>query len=237
MFRKENTTKILLGFFILFFAVVLLDQTTKWHAEKKYLTYSDPVKLEQYRASSLRVMTLGHSPLFVEEKSAVHVLANSGVNPAADSINLKESSNWLDFNITYLRNEGAVWGIFSDLPDFYRLTLFYSVTLIAVIGVLVLFRKATPDQIIYRTALSLILAGAIGNFIDRLLLKYVIDWIHFQWNIFGWSYSFPVFNVADISIDVGIGLMLLDSFLVEKRIRKAAVKDATPAEPVPATAL
>ncbi len=233
MFRKENTTNILIGFFILFFAVVLLDQTTKWHAEKKYLTYSNPVKLEQYRASSLRVMTLGHSPLYVEEKSSLQMVGK----PAADSAQLKESSNWLDFNITYLRNEGAVWGIFSDLPDFYRLTLFYCVTVIAVTGVLVLFKKAKPEQVIYRAALSLILAGAIGNFIDRLLLKYVIDWIHFQWSIFGWTYSFPVFNVADISIDVGIGLMLLDSILVENRGRKIAAQNATPTEPSPVNAI
>jgi signal peptidase II len=59
-----------------------------------------------------------------------------------------------------------------------------------------------------------------------VLLKYVIDWLHFHWKIFGWEYSFPVFNWADVAINVGIGLMILDSILHEVALRKRVRAEA-----------
>lgn len=204
---RSFSVSLILGYVLLFLGIVGLDQTSKWHSESLYLKSSSATSLSDYRSSAKRVMTWGVSPAVVEEKSLEAT---------------QVSANWLDFNITYLRNEGAVWGIFADLPDVFRLSLFYSVTLIAVAGVLYFFRQGHPGNRMYHTALVLILGGAIGNFIDRLLLQYVIDWIHFHWKIFGWEYSFPVFNVADIAIDVGIVLMLLDSLLSDAAVRKSA---------------
>ena len=66
----------------------------------------------------------------------------------------------------------------------------------------------------------MILSGAIGNFIDRLRVGYVIDWIDVRWNIAGWSYSFPNFNVADSCISVGVFMLLLDALLLEMLRRK-----------------
>jgi signal peptidase II len=202
---KKPFNFVLVGYLLLFLAMLGLDQTTKWHAEKSYLAYSDPQNSEIYRATHLLVAGFGTTPGEVDAANGA---------PASEPAPMV-SKNWLEFNFTYLRNHGAVWGIFSDLPDFWRLGLFYSVTVIAVGGVLFLFRRTPPSNTLYRTALVFILAGALGNFIDRLLLTYVIDFLHFQWRIFGWEYSFPVFNVADISIDVGIGLMILDMILLE----------------------
>jgi signal peptidase II len=101
---------------------------------------------------------------------------------------------------------------------------------VAVVIVARMFRQSPVSKVLFRTALTMILAGAIGNFCDRLMLKYVIDWLHFHWTIFGWEYSFPVFNVADISIDVGIGLILIDSWresVLQKRLDAMQKKTVT----------
>jgi signal peptidase II len=199
----------LVGYVLLFLAMLGIDQTTKWHAEKAYMAYHDVNDSEVYQATHLLVGSLGTSPGDVEA-----ALGKPGEPPTV-------SANWVEFNLTYLRNHGAVWGIFSDLPDFWRLGLFYSVTVVAVAGVLYLFRNTPPENRLYRTALVFILAGALGNFIDRLVLTYVIDMLHFQWRVLGWEYSFPVFNMADVSIDVGIGLMILDMVFEAFRARAA----------------
>lgn len=87
--------------------------------------------------------------------------------------------------------------------------------------IIYLFKSSHPGQRMARTALVLVLSGAAGNFIDRLLLKYVIDWLHFHWKIFGWEYSFPVFNWADVAINLGIAFMLLDMLLQEIALRRS----------------
>jgi lipoprotein signal peptidase len=203
----------LIGYLLLFLGVVAVDQSSKWHSEKAYLEHSDSQETNRYRASHDLVWSAGVSPMRREE------LQMKG----QDATTLPaETPHWVDFNTTYLRNEGAVWGIFSNLPDTFRLGLFYSVTVIAVFGALWLFRGTPISNKIYRTALVFILAGAIGNFIDRLMLTYVIDWIHFHWKIFGWEYSFPVFNVADISINIGLGLVIVDLIRSEILARRVA---------------
>ena len=205
----------LAGYLLLFLGVWGVDQSSKWHSEMSYLAHWDPSVSEIYRADHDLMWSAGVSPYRREEASV------KGVSPLPEV-----TSNWIDFNTTYLRNHGAVWGIFSGMEDHYRLTLFYTVTVIAVFGALWLFRSTPPSNKIYRTALVFILAGALGNFTDRVMLTYVIDWVHFHWKIWGWEYSFPVFNVADISIDIGLGLVIVDLIRTEIGLRRAKRTEA-----------
>jgi signal peptidase II len=198
------------GYILIFIGVYTLDQASKLQTQKNFMAYSDPQNSQIYENTSHYVFGLGNSPTKIRKNKISEFKAEQLNSVQQNEVGTK---NWLDFELTYVRNHGAVWGIFSTLSENIRLSLFYSVTFFAVIAVFFMFWKSTPEQRIYRTALAFILAGAIGNFTDRFLLKYVIDWIHFQWSIFGWEYSFPVFNVADISIDVGIGLMIVDALL------------------------
>jgi lipoprotein signal peptidase len=215
-----------LGYLFIFLGMYALDQSTKLHTQKNYMAYSDPADSQVYENTSRFVWGYGNSPTKIrselrkinEAKLHSDGLGNLSSKEVAEisaptEVDKTVSKNWVDFELTYVRNHGAVWGIFSNLSERVRLTMFYTVTFLAVFGVAFMFVKSTPEQRIYRSALAFILAGAIGNFTDRVMLKYVIDWIHFQWSLFGWDYSFPVFNVADISIDIGIGLMLLDAIL------------------------
>lgn len=210
----RNNRALMLGYILLFLATVGLDQTTKIHAQRQYMTWSHETDLRSYRGDSHRVTTFGISPSFATEKGLPR-----------DKI----SANWMDFHLTYVRNPGAAWGSFANAPEKIRLWLFYAVTVFVSGMIIYLFRSAHPGQRLARTALTFVLAGAAGNFIDRLLLKYVIDWLHFHWRIFGWEYSFPVFNWADVAINVGIGLMLLDMLIQEIALRKS-MKSAPPVQ-------
>lgn len=109
------------------------------------------------------------------------------------------------FYLTYVENRGAAFGILQE-----KQILFSIITVVVIILLLSLLRKS-PRLSFSRASLpywcyTLILGGSIGNFIDRLRLGYVVDFMDFR---FG-SYGFPVFNVADMCIVVGtVGFLLL----------------------------
>ena len=75
--------------------------------------------------------------------------------------------------------------------------------------------RAHPGQKLFSLAISLILGGAIGNVIDRLLHGYVVDFLDFYWG----DWHFPAFNVADAGISVGAALLILDEILRVRRGR------------------
>ena len=195
----------MLGFVMLFLGLVLLDQTTKFHSEKAFMTWSDESDLRSFRSTSTHIFALGVPPGLIDSQG------RDGTAVV--------SENWLDVQLTYVRNPGAAWGSFANLPDSFRLALFYGITIFVTGFILYLLKTSHSGQRLTRTALIFILSGAVGNVIDRLLLTYVIDWIHFHWLIWGWEYSFPVFNVADVAINVGVALMLIDIVITEFELR------------------
>ena len=116
------------------------------------------------------------------------------------------------FYITSHRNRGAAFGILQDQRWF-----FIVVTIIVVVALVWYIQKikSQPDKLL-PLALSLVLAGAIGNFLDRLLMGEVVDFFKFN---FG-SYTFPIFNVADSAIVVGVALIILDTLLESRREKR-----------------
>ncbi|MHA7634573.1 signal peptidase II [Corallococcus sp. M7] len=114
------------------------------------------------------------------------------------------------WHFRYVENPGAAWGMFSSLPETARKAFFHVVSLVALGFILTLYRKTEPSQKLVRVSLALITGGALGNFVDRLIRGYVIDFIDWHWrNQPGMRW--PTFNVADAAICVGVALMLLDS--------------------------
>ena len=101
-------------------------------------------------------------------------------------------------------NKGAT-GIFKDLPEGLRVPFFAVLSAVALVVLLVVYYKSHGQKLL-QTALVLICGGAIGNLIDRLQIGYVIDFIDWHIGVHHW----PTFNVADISISVGVGLMIID---------------------------
>jgi signal peptidase II len=95
-----------------------------------------------------------------------------------------------------------------------------------------MYVRLTPDQRRVRWALALVAGGAVGNFVDRLLRGYVIDFIDWHWrNQPGMRW--PTFNVADAAICVGVALMLLDSFRPRRAAEPSAVQPPLTESPNP----
>ena len=111
--------------------------------------------------------------------------------------------------ITSHRNEGAAWGILQG-----KMIFFYVVTLV-VIGLVILWIRKLDikKEKLIVIALSLILGGALGNFIDRVMYQHVVDFI----NTYIFGYDFPIFNIADSALCIGVFLMAVDAILDIKR--------------------
>ncbi|MRR34964.1 signal peptidase II [bacterium] len=115
------------------------------------------------------------------------------------------------FSITYVRNKGAAFSFLSNFD--YRRPFFVAITLVAMVAIIVTFRKLRDDQRLAAFSLSLIFSGAVGNLIDRVRLGEVIDFLDVYWKTHHW----PAFNVADSAICVGVALLALDMIREERR--------------------
>jgi signal peptidase II len=112
------------------------------------------------------------------------------------------------WRMNYVENPGAVWGVFRQIPASFRYPFFIVITIGAVIFVLAYYRRLEEEQRLLQIALSLVMAGAIGNFIDRLVRVYVIDFVEWYW----WNrpnLRWPTFNVADSLIVIGVLMLVL----------------------------
>jgi len=125
------------------------------------------------------------------------------------------------FDITYVRNTGAAFGIFREANESFRTIFFLSMPPIAVIIILMLLRGLAENELAQILALSSIFGGAIGNYIDRLRFGYVIDYLDFH---FYDKYAWPAFNVADSAIVTGVGVLLL--VMIQQGREEAAQKKA-----------
>ena len=112
------------------------------------------------------------------------------------------------FYITYVKNDGAAWSILAGKT--------YLLILIAIVALIVLGRLLwmahVKKQRMMEFALASMLAGALGNLIDRLQFGYVRDFM--EWYPFG--YHFPIFNIADVALTLGVILLLIISLRMEK---------------------
>ena len=114
------------------------------------------------------------------------------------------------WNHVYVQNFGAAWGFLSNKDESFVRPFFLTVSILAVIIVLGIFRNVRPDQKVLIVALSLIVGGAIGNFVDRARYGYVVDFIDWYLKWGGEEHHWPTFNVADVWITIGVGLMVIE---------------------------
>ncbi|MBM7571753.1 signal peptidase II [Aquibacillus albus] len=111
------------------------------------------------------------------------------------------------FYLTSHRNTGAAWGILAG-----QMFFFYIVTTVVIIVVIYYIHKFAKDNKLMGWSLAFILGGAIGNFIDRIFRKEVVDFF----NVYIGTYDYPIFNIADSALVVGVILMLIATFVDEK---------------------
>ena len=119
------------------------------------------------------------------------------------------------FNLTYVKNPGAAFGFGSTASLEIRQVLFLWVPVLACIWLLTLIWKTRLTNFLLCLSYSLIFAGAVGNLIDRFSMGYVVDFLDFHYG----NSHFPAFNVADSSITVGAGFMIVD-MIIELRQKK-----------------
>lgn len=115
------------------------------------------------------------------------------------------------FYITSHRNQGAAWGILQG-----QMWFFYIITIGVIIGIVYYLEKQAKGNKLFSLSLALLLGGAIGNFIDRLFRKEVVDFL----NTYIFQYDFPIFNIADAALTIGVGMMIITMLLDERREKK-----------------
>ena len=121
------------------------------------------------------------------------------------------------FHITYVRNIGAAFGIFREMPELFRDLFFKSMPPIAMIIILYMLKGVPTEDRWQVFALSGIFGGAVGNYIDRLRFGYVIDFLDIHYKD-AWTY--PAFNIADSAIVCGVCLLLILMTVRERAEKK-----------------
>jgi len=120
------------------------------------------------------------------------------------------------FNLTFLRNTGAAFGMFAGHPVWWRQSFFIGIAIIALIVLFFMQRKLGRQNSWYTTSLALIAGGAIGNLIDRICYGSVVDFL----DVYIGKHHWPAFNAADSAISVGVCIFLITQFLEEKQTRQ-----------------
>lgn len=139
--------------------------------------------------------------------SAVLALDQSSKWLALEKLILHEPMPLVPFlDLTLVYNRGAAFGFLSTASGWQNL-FFIGIALVAIVVILYLLRRMGAKDRLLAAALALILGGAIGNLIDRLLYGYVVDFVDVYYGAWHW----PAFNVADSAITVGAVLIVLDA--------------------------
>ena len=120
------------------------------------------------------------------------------------------------------KNRGGAWGLLQSTSENVRRPFFLLVSVAAIAFIMTLYRRLQPRQTALRWGLPLVLGGALGNVFDRIRYGHVIDFVDVHVLYKGLEHHWPTFNVADIAICIGVGLMAIDMF-TSKRTRPSSL--------------
>ena len=149
---------------------------------------------QKYYAISLFVLLLDHLTKWA-------VRANMDLHSAIELV-----PNYL--NLSYVRNSGVAFGLLADIESVWKPYILAAIAVLAVVVILVYSSRMPLTRKLLQVALAIILGGILGNFLDRIVHGFVVDFIEFH--IYD-SFHWPNFNVADSAITIGIALLLLDT--------------------------
>jgi len=120
-------------------------------------------------------------------------------------------------DLTFVLNPGAAFSLLATLPERIRNPFFILISVTAAILIIVYHARHLSGHRLATVSLGLILGGAVGNLIDRVRFGVVVDFLDAHVHQYHW----PVFNVADSAISVGVSLLLLEMFLEWRRERRS----------------
>ena len=136
------------------------------------------------------------------------------------SLDLHESATivpgFVDF--IHVRNAGAAFGILNSAAFPYKTVFIVLIASAGLIGVAIYSAQLASHQLAARVGLALIIGGAAGNLVDRIVVGYVVDFVDVYWR----EYHFWAFNVADSAITIGVAIMILDMLGVRAHVSKTA---------------
>ena len=115
------------------------------------------------------------------------------------------------FNLTYLTNTGAAFGILAGQPAVWRQVFFVGVAMVALCVIITMFWRLRHESYFYELSLGLIAGGALGNLVDRIRLGSVVDFL----DVYVGRHHWPAFNVADSAITVGVTIFIVYSFFFD----------------------
>ena len=119
------------------------------------------------------------------------------------------------FNLVHVRNYGAAFSFLSEAGGWQRWFL-ASVSAVASLVIVYWIKKSDEKKYLETLSLIVILGGALGNFYDRLILGYVIDFLDFHWS----GIHFPAFNIADTAITIGAILFIADNLIFNRHTKE-----------------
>lgn len=117
------------------------------------------------------------------------------------------------FNLTYVQNPGAAFGIFGKTSGLVRLSLLIGISLCALVMLLFMYKKTRGKFTVTHISIALIIGGAVGNLIDRIRLHWVMDFLDFYWKGSHW----PSFNIADSAITIGTVILMFNVLFSRNR--------------------
>ncbi len=116
------------------------------------------------------------------------------------------------FNITYIFNPGAAFGLFGNISETARMIILIGISLIACALFFYMYIKIRERDNIILIPVAMILGGAAGNLIDRARFQMVVDFLDFHWGRYHW----PAFNIADSAITIGTVILVAAILFTEK---------------------
>jgi len=143
--------------------------------------------------------------IFLDQLTKWLIVKNLQIGESIEIIN-----NFL--YITSHRNRGAAWGILQG-----QMWFFYAITIVVIVGIVIYIQKAVKGKWLMGVSLGLMLGGAIGNFLDRVFRKEVVDFI----NTYIFGYDFPVFNIADSALVIGVILLMIQMLKEESEAKRS----------------
>ncbi|WP_017443673.1 signal peptidase II [Gayadomonas joobiniege] len=157
--------------------------------------------MNAFKNTGLAYLWLAIALLIVDQVSKIIVV---------DNFYLGESIAVTDFfNLTYVHNYGAAFSFLADSGGWQR-WFFTAIAIFAVVLISIWLKRTDKSQTALVIGFNCILGGAAGNLVDRVAYGYVVDFLDFTIPLYG---RWPAFNVADMAIVIGAGLVLLDAFI------------------------
>ena len=188
--KIREMKKPLVSLIVILIATVLIDQVTKQWAHHTLLSEAFFEKEGAYPVCGTPAETITRERFIARHRESREVIKGF-------------------FNLRYVENCASAFGLMGGVPESFRFPFFIVVSIAALMFIPYLYRQTPSNQRLMLYGLPFILGGAIGNLLDRVIFRYVIDFIEWYVTIGGRERHWPTFNIADAAIVVGIVLMVL----------------------------